>query len=587
MERRGPEGGREEIREALERLAALARGRGDDGIARRAAELQERLAAGRLVVAVVGEFKRGKTTFVNALLGADVLPTAAVPLTSVVTAIRWGEAPGAHIRYVDGRSEPLPLDALEAFVTERGNPGNRRGVARVELTYPAEVLRGGAVLVDTPGVGSVFRASTEAARAFLRELDAAILLTSADPPISEAEVAFLREVREQAARVLFVINKVDLLSGREREEAIGFTRGVIAEALGHEVRLHPVSARRALLGRLVGDERELEASGLPAFERDLRELLDREAAPTLLASIAASARRLAVEERNAVRVAVRSAELPAEELARRAAELERVFAEARREVDELDLRIRRATGEVLARVERDLDAFVRREEAELLAQAERMVDEAESLRGLAERISRATEERLRADVGRWLAEEERAVAEAFREATEDAAERAGEIVQRTVELSGVVLGLALEAEPPAPELPRARAFTFAFLEAPTILGSLVPDVHRFLPGSVARRRLRSGARARILELLDRHRGRLRWHLAQRLEQAGRELRAALRDRLEDTIGALREGIDRVRAERARSAEQLRGLLEEAARDLEELARIDGSLEALERTEAAG
>ncbi|HXF71331.1 MAG TPA: dynamin family protein [Actinomycetota bacterium] len=257
MERRVPEGARRALEGALEGLSALAAGRGDHGVAGRAAALRERLAADRLVVAVVGGLKRGKTTFVNALLGADVLPTAAVPLTSVPTLIGWGEQPAATVRYRDGRSEAARVDDLEALVTERGNPGNRRGVAGVEVAYPAELLRGGALLVDTPGVGSVHRANTETARSFLRKVDAAILLTSADPPISEAEVAFLREVRGEAARVLFVMNRME---GTVEAIRAGIDRA-LADRRRSEERLRALGEEAA---RAVGD--------LAAIEERLDEL---------------------------------------------------------------------------------------------------------------------------------------------------------------------------------------------------------------------------------------------------------------------------------------------------------------------------
>lgn len=179
MERRVPEG----ARRALEWLAALAAGRGDRGTAERAGELGGRLA-------------------------------------SVPTPIRWGEGPVARVRSLDGRIEEIPPGDLEASVTERGNPGDRRGVARAELTFPAEPLRGGALLVDTPGVGSVSRTTTE------------------------------------PARVLFAVSEIDLPSGIDRPEAIADARRVIGGAVGHDVRLHPVSARRALLAKLVGDRRQ-------------------------------------------------------------------------------------------------------------------------------------------------------------------------------------------------------------------------------------------------------------------------------------------------------------------------------------------
>jgi signal recognition particle receptor subunit beta len=568
---------RRSVEHALERLGAVAAGRGHAGPAGRAAALREKLAGGRFVVVVAGEFKRGKTTFLNALLGADVLPTAAVPLTSVVTAVTWGREPAARVRFLDGRIEDVPVARLGDHVTERGNPGNRRGVARAELFYPAELLRDGVVLVDTPGVGSVFRTSTEAARAFLPEADAGIFLTSADPPISDAEVAFLREVREETVRMLHVLNKVDRLSGPDREEAIAFTEGVIADAVGHEVPLYPVSARRALLAKVVGDPAELLASGLPALERALRDLLAGERRAALLASIAASAVRLVAEERNAVAIELRTAELPAEDLDRRIGEMERVFDEAREAARELGTHIAREAQEVLRVVEHDLDLLAKREARLLREEAERTIEETGDLGGGAERLADVTEERLRADVEAWLAGEERAVEEAFRASTARYVERADRIVRRTVRLCGEVLGLALDDAPAPLPAPSPRPFTFAFLEAPTVLGSLVPDLRRLLPRSVARRRLRREAATRVARLVDRHRGRLRWHLQQRLDAARRELEVALAERLEATIEGLRVAADRARAERGRRAERLEALREETRRTLAALAEIEAGL----------
>jgi GTPase Era involved in 16S rRNA processing len=104
-------------------------------------------------------------------------------------------------------------------VTERDNPGNRLGVDRAVLYWPPEELRDGVFLVDTPGVGSVYRHNTEAAYDFVPEADAAVFLTLADPPISEGELRFLRNVRAEAARMFFILNKVDYLSPADRAEA--------------------------------------------------------------------------------------------------------------------------------------------------------------------------------------------------------------------------------------------------------------------------------------------------------------------------------------------------------------------------------
>ncbi len=180
---------RAELEDALRGLARRAEQRSGSGVAEGADALLKKLAEERFNVVVVGEFKRGKSTFVNALLGAELLPTAVVPLTSIVTAVTLGEEPRAEVSFLDGRTETVPVEDLARYVTERENPHNRLGVARTVLYQPAEQLRDGVFIVDTPGVGSIYQHNTEAAYAFVPESDAAIFLTSADPPISQGERA--------------------------------------------------------------------------------------------------------------------------------------------------------------------------------------------------------------------------------------------------------------------------------------------------------------------------------------------------------------------------------------------------------------
>ena len=137
---------------ALDELAAL----GTEADREQIESLRERLAAARLRVLVAGEAKRGKSTLINALLGREVLPVGVTPLTSVATAVRFGDDPRVEVRFADGHEEKQPLAALWDLVTERGNPGNRRRVADVTVYLDAPLLAHGVELVDTPGTGSVF-----------------------------------------------------------------------------------------------------------------------------------------------------------------------------------------------------------------------------------------------------------------------------------------------------------------------------------------------------------------------------------------------------------------------------------------------
>lgn len=227
-----------------------------------------RLAEDRFNLAVVGPFSRGKSSLMNAILGLEGLPTGLLPHTSVITTVSY--APHERV-LVRCEGWPLPqeirLDQLAEYVTERGNPGNQRGVTLAEIQLPAEILRRGLYFIDTPGVGSAIVANTKTTERFLPEIDAAIFVSSFDFAVSEADIEFLRIVTATVGKVFFVLNKLDLTSKSEAEEVIRFVR----ERLDHEpgigsYSLFAVSAKRALEAKLHGDSGALAQSGLIELE---------------------------------------------------------------------------------------------------------------------------------------------------------------------------------------------------------------------------------------------------------------------------------------------------------------------------------
>ena len=118
-----------------------------------------------LDVAVLGQFKSGKSSLLNAVLGEAVFPVGALPVTAVVTRAAAGPERVVRVTRLDGSVEEVAPARLADFVTEAGNPGNRRQVARVDVLTPALADLPGVRLVDTPGLGSVFTHNTEATRA--------------------------------------------------------------------------------------------------------------------------------------------------------------------------------------------------------------------------------------------------------------------------------------------------------------------------------------------------------------------------------------------------------------------------------------
>jgi GTP-binding protein EngB required for normal cell division len=218
------------------------------------------LAEDRFNLAVVGQFKRGKSSLMNAIIGRDLLPTGLLPLTSAITTLRYGPEEKVVLRRKGWALEPeVPLAELADYVTERGNPGNEKGLIEARVDQPIGFLRRGLHFVDTPGIGSSRTENTATTYEFLPKADALIFVTSVEAPLSEAEEAFLQDVRGHVRRLFVVVNKTDLLAAGERREVLDYVR------IGNET---GPAERDGMLGSQMGQREGLE-EGLEALRDGL------------------------------------------------------------------------------------------------------------------------------------------------------------------------------------------------------------------------------------------------------------------------------------------------------------------------------
>jgi GTP-binding protein EngB required for normal cell division len=215
----------------LLRLANLAQELGAEPVAEEAHELAARVSEGRFYVACVGQFKRGKSTLLNALVGHEVVPTGFIPVTAVPTVIRFGDALHARIRMRDGSWQDVAMPDLKEYVTEELNPENKKAVDGAEVFVPSPLLSSGMCFVDTPGLGSVFTGNTATTQAFIPHIDAALVVVGADPPIAGEELALVETVGKQVQDLILVINKADRTSDPERAAATKFTREILEKRL--------------------------------------------------------------------------------------------------------------------------------------------------------------------------------------------------------------------------------------------------------------------------------------------------------------------------------------------------------------------
>lgn len=271
---------------------------GLDDAEQKCGELVVKLAEDHFTLAVLGQFKRGKSSLMNAIIGRELLPTGVLPLTSAITTLKYGPEERLIInREGSSFAKELPIESLFDYVTEKGNPGNIKKVTSACVEFPEPFLRRGIEFVDTPGVGSVITDNSTITYGFLPQCDAVIFVTGADTPMTSTELSFLKEIREYVDRVFFVINKVDLVTENERNEVLQFVADTITAHIGcDDVKLFPVSARLGLNARLRDDSALYEQSGLKTLEESLSSFLTEEKTTVFLASIANKVLRILEHE---------------------------------------------------------------------------------------------------------------------------------------------------------------------------------------------------------------------------------------------------------------------------------------------------
>jgi len=265
----------------------LARDRGRDDLAARLDQVAERLARTETVVCVVGEFKKGKSALINALLGSPVCPVDDDLATTTVTVVRYAADPAAVVRRREGGElivEAIPVADVDTWVAERDGADRSRGVEVVEVDLPNAFLERGVALVDTPGVGGLNAAHAAATLAFLPSADALVFVTDASAELSGPELAFLASARQAGPPILIAVTKMDIYPEWRRIVAIdaGHLR-----AMGVDDEPFALSSVLRAAGREPADASLDEESGFPRFaEALIGDVVGRARAASLPAGLA-------------------------------------------------------------------------------------------------------------------------------------------------------------------------------------------------------------------------------------------------------------------------------------------------------------
>ncbi|MBE6867439.1 MAG: dynamin [Ruminococcus albus] len=251
-------------------------------------------------VAIVGEFKRGKSTLINALLGQEVLPADVLPATATLNRVTYSTEPYVQVEYKNGDSERVEIDRLEEYVTKLTSESERKAETVKEATvyYDTEFCRNNVDIIDTPGLNDDDQ-MTNVTMSIIPKIDAAVFVISANSPFSQFEKEFLEKkmLTSDVGRIIFVVNCFGTFTQDDENKIVETVRTRIGKyvmekakkVMGEDSRefavykrkigtprVIGVYAKRALTAKTNGDKELLEQSNFPEFEKALETLLTQE-----------------------------------------------------------------------------------------------------------------------------------------------------------------------------------------------------------------------------------------------------------------------------------------------------------------------
>lgn len=244
--------------------------------------LRDRVEADTFKVMIVGEFKRGKSTFINALLGEQVLPMHSLPCTAVINEVKFSEKKRAVLHPMAGAESLDPVEisveSLVDYVTIRdGESRSTSPYARAEVFWPLPLCENRVEIIDSPGLNEAPEREI-ITLGYLDQADAMVVVMLATSPVSLNEQAFL-DVQVTARGhddAFYIFNRINDIDAEELEDAKRGIRNRLSPYSVRENRIFFVDAKTALRSRIAGDSEGFARSGVAKVEETLEDFLARD-----------------------------------------------------------------------------------------------------------------------------------------------------------------------------------------------------------------------------------------------------------------------------------------------------------------------
>jgi hypothetical protein len=506
-----------------------------------------------------------------------------VPLTSIITVLKYGEQESVQVIFDKGSPKVIPRDELTSYVTERGNPANEKGVRSVEISFPSEYLKDGVSIIDTPGVGSTFENNTEMTYSYLPNVDAALFLLAVDPPISQAEIAFLKDVRQYVEKIFFLQNKIDYLDTEEREESMAFSKEAIEKALGlGGIHIFPLSARLALQAKQTGDDALLRKSGLPLFMDALGDFLLKAKGKTLLRNALNSARRLLADEEMAVELELRAIATPLDKLEEKIKVFQQKMQAVQQDREDTRYYFDGEINRLIDLLDRDLERLKEREIPNLLEELETQAKKQEDLK--VSDYLKVMESALNNGIVRtfdaWVMQEEDRLNKEYARVSRRYSERTNEIIEAIVKTSAELFDIRLERVETHEAIASDSSLYYMTGDPPKFFdleGAFDFFSQKILPRKFSKNMVLKDMKNKLPQKIDQNCGRVRWDFMDRIKKSFMDFRWDLNLKIDATEAGIRGSIEKAFQLKQQGTAELEKAQSQLHQDMDRIRRMKAEL----------
>ena len=578
----------EKITQAIATLAPMVKEQDREMLS----EVERKLKENKFNLVVLGQFKRGKTTFINALLGEKLLPSAILPLTSIVTTLEYGPQMEVEVHFLNGQVKKIEPQNIRLYVTEKENPQNEKGVKYVRVLHPASILKKGIILVDTPGVGSLYENNTDVTYGFLPRVDAGVFLLTVDPPLSKEEIAFLKDVYPHVERIFFVLNKVDYVDSDDLQEVMDFALGNLEEALGsNHIPIYPLSAKMALEGRTDGDEGKVVKSGIADLEEALEDFLLKEKGSIVLRSSANKVLSLLSTSLFQVELEIKAATTPLEELEEKIERFRDIKEEIGQERRDSEFLFKGEIDSLIKIVNMDMERFQTQKIPKIYARLLETFQENKH-RGsleLSKLLDQAMKEILVREFDQMVIQENEKVNAEYSRIARRFADKVNDIIDRLMVLAAELFEIPLERFQVEENITEESSLWYKLEDRPKLLdlegaGKFIS--YSILPSAMVHKMIKAELQKKLPEKVDMNCGRVRSDFVDRITKSAIELRWGMEQKMNQTVAFVEEAVQKAMKLRGKSQEEVEATLKELEKKKALMEGIKEQLKSLLEGDAA-